>query len=251
MQFMKKIILFLIFNFVAMSYALNQSYFDLGYKSYQNNENKKAVFYFHKAINNGDKDAVTYYNLALNYSLLDSFELSNLYYDTALTIYPLFEEAYQQKGVNYLEMGDDSDDFTLAIEMFSKAIMINSESISLYNRGLTYFLLGSYKESIQDLEKSLKIVELSQANRAIVYETLTKSYAKEKELEKSIFYLNKLLDLYNQNSVEVVEAKIWIEASKESSDEKTLLDLFHQLYELDESKKKERVTKLYGELQHR
>ena len=221
----------IVFLFLLLPSVSNsqKSYFDQGMEKYDNGEYAEAIKLLHKELRFGESDAVTYYNLALNYSMIDSLELSNVYYDSAILKYPSFEQAYQQKGVNYLNM-DSKSSLQKSIDMFTMCIIINDSSVCNYNRGLVLFLIGEYPAVIRDLEYSLDNLSLSLSSKINCYHKLVRSYAAIKEFDKAKIYLDKLEQLEGEkSSQEFIESSIWYEANKEIINRGEIKKLFQKL----------------------
>ncbi|MEX0678036.1 MAG: tetratricopeptide repeat protein [Pirellulales bacterium] len=76
------------------------------------------------------------------------------YYTKAIELNPKLAEAYNNRGLSYGELGQDTE----AISDFNKAIELNPKLAEAYNnRGLSYGELGQYTEAISDFNKAIEL----------------------------------------------------------------------------------------------
>jgi lipoprotein NlpI len=78
------------------------------------------------------------------------------HYNEAIRIFPLYAEAYINRGNVYSRMGK----YQNALEDFSKVILLEPGPVIAYNnRGVVYVKLGQYRQAIEDFNKVIKLQE--------------------------------------------------------------------------------------------
>lgn len=219
--------IFLVFSFGLNLLCIAQSsdaLFNKGYSCYERGKYEEAIDWFHKAISKDHEmktqDYIKYYNIGLNYSHIDSFEVSNKFLDTAIFLNPSIEKAYGERGINYMLMGDNGS----AIAEFSKAIKLNPDSKSRFNRGYAYFSEENYESAYTDI---VDWVELNGKDfHSYIFLTKCKSMLKDIKCAEKYYNLSKELD---GTSNDILEAGIWIEANRNNLNKAKLKRLLEEL----------------------
>jgi tetratricopeptide (TPR) repeat protein len=106
-------------------------------------------------------------------------------YDSALSAYPQFEEALNNRGVVLGRLGRFAD----AIVDFTNSLSINpADPLVLFNRGLVRMLLGDYESALMDFNQSVELVEDPRAlvNRAILLASISRHDEALHDLDKAL-----------------------------------------------------------------
>lgn len=92
------------------------------------------------------------YNKARALSDEGKYNEANTYYTKAIDIFPLFFEATDNRGINYMDMGQ----FENAIESFQESIQINGHTLLTdFSIADCFLKLGKYVEAKEYIDKAL------------------------------------------------------------------------------------------------
>ncbi|MDQ1254073.1 MAG: hypothetical protein QG646_3293 [Euryarchaeota archaeon] len=134
--------------------------------------------------------SVFFYNKGVALSHIEKYEEAIKAFDEAVSSYPKYALALNNKGNICVKMEKYCD----AIEAYTKAIEISDMkySIAYNNRGQVYFNLKNYKKALEDFDKA---IELNQSNynawtnKGTVF-FYQKDYGKAKEAFEKVLELN-------------------------------------------------------------
>ncbi|MDD2636557.1 MAG: tetratricopeptide repeat protein [Bacteroidales bacterium] len=116
-------------------------------------QNKSALKDFNMAIELSPETPLLYFNRGNLLNETNDFESAVLDYNNAIELNPEFETAYFQRATALSKLND----YKAAIIDYSKAITFNENAEYFHNRGLCYYYLTKYDESINDLEQAIAI----------------------------------------------------------------------------------------------
>lgn len=99
------------------------------------------------------KKALTHYNAAIGLSKNNNQEGAIAELKLAIAEYPMFTQAFNEMGVQYLKLGELED----ADAAFQGALKVDPESFpALINRGIANVMMKRYGEAVPMLRKALK-----------------------------------------------------------------------------------------------
>lgn len=150
------------------NYWLAKAYLECGYKSGENEDYKKAIEYFGKAIDVNQNNDEYYYQRARSYIEMGGSENNtNAVEDLtkAIDINDNNEEYYYQRGITYYNLGGYND-YTNSINDFTAAIKINDKIKEYYYwRGMSYFGRASLRENdndeLEDCQESINNFDIA------------------------------------------------------------------------------------------
>ncbi len=133
-------------------------YYSAGTINFKLGHYDNAIVMFKKVIAIDPKSFQSYFYCSLAYSKLKDYEQALKYLDKSLSIKPDNGkddyEFYYSAGITYLKSNRDID----AINMFNKAIEINSDNFQPYFYcSLAYVKIKDYKQALKYLDKGLSI----------------------------------------------------------------------------------------------
>lgn len=178
-------------NYIFLSHSTRKeedpnSYFDLGYSSYENKDFEKAIEYNTKAImlytQKGQLDSqlgLTYYNRGLAYTQKGEAQKAIRDFTKAINLMPDYINAYSWRGYCYANY---TANYQNAIVDLTKVIELEPANAVYKDRAFSYSKLGKFEESIKDYSKA---IELDPNDFQSYYERAL-SYVDIKEYDKSI-----------------------------------------------------------------
>ena len=132
-------------------------------------EYKKAIWHYTKAIELKSDLSEAYMNRGNVYAKKDDFDRAIQDYDTAIHLNPTFVEAYNDRGLVHYNKGD----FNRAINDFETAIQLNPNLVEAHNNlGLTYADKGNFDRAIENYNMAIKLkpnYAEAHSNRGSVY----------------------------------------------------------------------------------
>ena len=152
-------------------------------------------------------------------------------YTKAIKLNGNFKEAYNNRGVSYVDTGD----YFSAIKDYEKVMEINSNDTDAYNnRGIAYIKQKKYSLAIADFNK---IIELD-SNFVKAYYNLAEAYIFNKEFDKALETLNQFQQKEKKPYIYNDDYDLWLDELNKSTQDA----IVQQIIEIIKTKltKKER-----------
>lgn len=100
-----------------------------------------------------DEAPIGYTNLGLAYKELGDHDKAVFYYDKAISIDPLYSDAYVNRGVIFMAHGDNN----AAVADFSEALRLNPMNLeALSNRGAAHINAGDFQNAVRDITDAIE-----------------------------------------------------------------------------------------------
>ncbi|MFH1634626.1 MAG: tetratricopeptide repeat protein [Chloroflexota bacterium] len=152
-------------NSFSLQISLSQelaafSFFVNGLVQYDQKNYTLAVSHFNQALSSESSGRKLFTRQGIFFYLgnaqcfINNLEQAIADYTEAIEIYPLFAEAYNNRGVVYSDLGD----YEQAIADYTKAIALDPQFAYAYsNRGVAYAGLGDYMQAISDYTQAIEL----------------------------------------------------------------------------------------------
>jgi tetratricopeptide (TPR) repeat protein len=125
---------------------------------YKLSDFESAIRDYNQAIslNQGNKENLqnAIYGKALSRAKMNDNQTALLDFDSVISLFPSYSEAYTNRGIIYAKLGK----FTEALSDLDKSISLNSKDEKPYfNRAGVYASMGNLKKALNDLNEAIKI----------------------------------------------------------------------------------------------
>lgn len=177
-------------------------YFELGTKSLKDNDYKRAVEQFDKAISINPRSEKAHNLLGIAYLNLKNYAAADEEFQKAVSLNPIYPEAYNNLGGVYFL----KNQLEVAEAMFKKALALDRGLISAnYSLGTLLLIKGRRQEGAQYLARGIELdpsylethkvlsasIASSVSDVSELYFTFAKIYAAKENIDKTLEFLQK------------------------------------------------------------
>ncbi len=146
-----------------------------------------------------DMDAVDWYARGMDNLGQDLYGDAAEAFSNAITLDPVYQPAYFERGTVYLRMGQ----YDLAITDLTEAVDLKpDDSQAYYNRGLAYSLSGDYGSAVGDFSETIRL----QPGRDDAYFERGSAYERLGQFDNAGRDLTRACDLGNDSACDAYDA---------------------------------------------
>lgn len=174
--------------------GLPDAYFQLGWLYqvfYSNQDLKKAIIDYNKAININPQHKLAYNNRGVAYASQGEYDLANIDFTKAIELDSEYALGYYNRGITY----NDQKKYELAVTDFTQAIDLNPEYAKAYvGRGVIYYQQKEYDLAIADYTRAIDF----SPEFTLAYYNRGNAFYYQGKYELAIDDFNKAIDLNPQ-----------------------------------------------------
>lgn len=201
------------------------NYFAMAYKEGQQNNYKKAIEYYTKAIDLKKDFVVAYNNRGNAKAALKQYAEGIKDHNKAIEINPNYADAYYNRGLTK----ECLNRYEEAINDYDKAINLNYNYTNVYNnRGYCKYKLNRYEEAIKDYDKAIEIKQ----NDDLAYYNKTEAEILSQKFDEALATLNLFIEKADAPYVFKDDYVLWMQELNKHSDNENV----KQIKELIETK---------------
>ncbi|MGL2963750.1 ATP-binding protein [Flavobacterium sp. RSB2_4_14] len=237
---------------IAHSYSmLGEIYIELKKYDYAIDVFKKSIVIYN-TLEYSPEQAYTYYNIGICYMEKYNFKIAELYFNKAFAIFntlkiqSAIDMLNLQKAIIYKQKGKKKLANDIFLELISKNDTANLNNIlseAYYQIGISENENYRYNLSINYLNRALKANLKNLDQKAKIALALSDSYEKNGNINKSLFYLKKHMQL-NDSILYDIHTKIGINDVNSFKNSETL----KQIEQLDKEKKSQEKAQIFSKL---